>query len=200
VSAYVFLYVLYALFNAILIIKKRRYFKILVCKWKSCFNKNQNYIISTMVAIYYPRILISMGATSGSGTAYPSGAPGIIPGFSGVLVTRSLCIVYALQIVVCPFVRFVLAIVLSVLFDLRILITSLVSSNSSYIYYLFISVVNVLCLSISVIRIHCIHLILIYVLNLNHFPVLKLYTLEVHPISIIKTTLNILKVRLFLYN
>jgi hypothetical protein len=49
-------------------------------------------------------------------------------------------------------------------FDLRILITPLVSSNSSYIYYLFISVVNVLCLSISVIRIHCIHLILIYVL------------------------------------
>ena len=35
--------------------------------------------------------------------------------FSGVLVTRSLCYVYALQIVVCPFVRFLLAIVLSVL-------------------------------------------------------------------------------------
>jgi hypothetical protein len=31
-----------------------------------------------------------MGATSGAGTAYPSGAPEFTPGFSGVRVTRSL--------------------------------------------------------------------------------------------------------------
>jgi hypothetical protein len=31
-----------------------------------------------------------MGATSGTGTAYPSGAPEFTPGISGVRVTRSL--------------------------------------------------------------------------------------------------------------
>ena len=37
------------------------------------------------------------------------------PVFSGVRVTRSLVLMYVLSIVVCPFVRFLLAIVLSVL-------------------------------------------------------------------------------------
>ena len=32
----------------------------------------------------------TMGATSGAGTAYPSGAPEFNPSFSGVRVTRSL--------------------------------------------------------------------------------------------------------------
>ena len=42
------------------------------------------------------------GSTSGTGTAYPSGAPQFTPIFSGVCVTRSLdlCV---LQIVFCPF-------------------------------------------------------------------------------------------------
>ena len=40
---------------------------------------------------------------------------------------------YVLYIVVCPFVPFLLAIVLSVSFDIRILITPLVSSNSFYV-------------------------------------------------------------------
>ena len=38
-----------------------------------------------------------MGAISGVGTAYPSGAHKFIPGFSGVRVTRSLVLhMYAL--------------------------------------------------------------------------------------------------------
>ena len=90
------------------------------------------------------------------------------PGSSRVLVEFSLLDLCALcmlcrSLFVLLYVLFWPLCCLS-FFDLRILITSLVSSNSSYIYYLFISVVNVLCLSISVIRIHCIHLILIYVL------------------------------------
>ena len=55
------------------------------------------------------------GVTSGAGTAYPSGAPEFTPIFSGVCVTRSLYFMYVLYIIVCPFVIFLLAIVLSVL-------------------------------------------------------------------------------------
>ena len=54
-----------------------------------------------------------MGATSGAGTACPSGAPEFTPVFSGVRVARSLvlCVYF---VVVCPFFFFLLAIVLSV--------------------------------------------------------------------------------------
>ena len=59
------------------------------------------------------------GRTSGAGTVYPSGAPEFTPVFSGVRVTRSLVVcVCVLKIVVCPFVLFLLDIVLSVLLRL----------------------------------------------------------------------------------
>ena len=66
------------------------------------------------------------GATSGVGSAYPSlgfywGSCHSIFGF--------MCNV--LKIVICPVVPFLLAIVLVPFFDLRILVTPLVSSNSS---------------------------------------------------------------------
>jgi len=62
------------------------------------------------------------GVTSGEGTAYTFGAPVFTSGFSGVHVTRSLvlCVCFVDR---CLF------------FDLRILITSLVSSNSSYMQW-----------------------------------------------------------------
>ena len=71
------------------------------------------------------------GATSGAGTAYPSGAPEFTTGFHWVPVTRSL--------VLCMFCRslFVLLyfffwqLCCLFFFDIRILITLLVSSNSS---------------------------------------------------------------------
>jgi hypothetical protein len=50
------------------------------------------------------------GATSGAGTAYPSGTLEFTPVFSGVSFLYSV-----LYIVVCPFDLFLLAIVLSVL-------------------------------------------------------------------------------------
>jgi hypothetical protein len=56
-----------------------------------------------------------MGVTSGEGTAYPSGGPEFTPVFSGVLVTPYFALYYILLIVVCPFVLFLLAIVLYVL-------------------------------------------------------------------------------------
>jgi len=69
-----------------------------------------------------------MGATSGAGIAYPSGAPEFTPVFSRVHVTRSLVLC------VCFVDRWLSFWALCCLFffDLRILITTLVSSNSSY--------------------------------------------------------------------
>ena len=73
--------------------------------------------------------------TSGSGTAYPSGAPEFTPGFqwgSCCSMFRFLCRV--LQIVVCPFISFCeeggRGIMLSVLHRFTVMITPLVSSNS----------------------------------------------------------------------
>ena len=73
-------------------------------------------------------LLLTTGATSGAGTAYPSGALEFNPGFSGVRVTQSVVIC----VMVCRSfsVLFLLAIVLS---DLRFLITPLVSSDYSFI-------------------------------------------------------------------
>jgi hypothetical protein len=72
-------------------------------------------------------------ATRGSGTAYPSGAPEFTPSFSGVRVTRSIlscmCIFCRSLVVLLSFFFWPLC-CLS-FFDLRILITPLVSSNSS---------------------------------------------------------------------
>ena len=54
-------------------------------------------------------------STSGAGTAYPSGAPEFTPGYSGIRVTRSLVLYECFVDRFCPFVLFLLAIVLSVL-------------------------------------------------------------------------------------
>ena len=62
------------------------------------------------------------GNNSGAGTVYPSGTPEMIPGFCGVRVPKSLvfCVVFCRSLFV-----------LLSFFDLRILITPLVSSKSS---------------------------------------------------------------------
>ena len=57
-----------------------------------------------------------MGANSGAETAYPSGTPEFSPrNLVGFVLLDLQFYVYILQIVVCPFVLFLLAIVLSVL-------------------------------------------------------------------------------------
>jgi hypothetical protein len=56
-----------------------------------------------------------MGATSGAGTAYPSGAPDFTPVFSGVRVTRSLLVCVCFVDHCLSFCTFFLTIVLSVL-------------------------------------------------------------------------------------
>jgi hypothetical protein len=70
-----------------------------------------------------------MSAISGAGTAYPPGAPEVTPRVSGVHVIRSLVLC-----VFCGslFVLFLLAIVHVLSVDIRILITPLVTSNSSF--------------------------------------------------------------------
>ena len=68
------------------------------------------------------------GNTSGAGTAHPSGAPEFNPGFSGVRVTRSLALcvwLFVLQ-------YFFFSSLCWLSFELRIMITALVSSKSSY--------------------------------------------------------------------
>ena len=94
-----------------------------------------------------------MGVTSGQGTAYPSGSPEFTPVLSGVRVTRSL----VLKNMICRSLFVLLYLFLWSLcclfiFVIRILITPLASSNSSYsksqinltnngylIHYLFVS-------------------------------------------------------------
>jgi hypothetical protein len=80
-------------------------------------------------------------ATSGTGTAYPSGAPEFTPVFSGFRVTRSLalcvcfvdrCLSFFFWPLCCLF-----------FFDLRILITPLVYSSSSYWYYVLSTEINI---------------------------------------------------------
>ena len=77
--------------------------------------------------------ITTLCATSGTGTANPSGAPEFTPGFSGVRVTWSL-VLYAYF---CRSLFVLLLIFFSPLcclffFDIRILINTLVYSNSSY--------------------------------------------------------------------
>jgi hypothetical protein len=73
--------------------------------------------------------------TSEAGTAYPSGAPEITPGFNGVRVTLSvvLCVMFCRSLFVLSSFYFWPLCCLS--FDLRILITPLVSSNSSSVKF-----------------------------------------------------------------
>jgi len=56
-----------------------------------------------------------MSATSGAGTAYTSEVPEFIPVFSGVRVTRVLALCVCFVDRFCPFLLFLLVIVLSVL-------------------------------------------------------------------------------------
>jgi len=93
--------------------------------------RNHNPVLSSFMA--YHRVYNksnTMGPTSGAGTAYPSGSLGITPGFYGVRVAQSLdfCVVFCRSL----FVLFRLAIVLS-FFNLHLMITTLVSSNSSLV-------------------------------------------------------------------
>ena len=62
--------------------------------------------------MHCPALLISLVLI---GTAYPSGAPEFIPGFSVFVLLIFSFMCNALLIVVCPSVLFLLAIVLSVL-------------------------------------------------------------------------------------
>ena len=79
--------------------------------------RNHNPVLSSFMI--YHRVcnkINTTGITCWAGTAYPSGAPAFTPGFQGGFVTRSLVVLLIfLQIVVCPFVLFLLVIVLSFL-------------------------------------------------------------------------------------
>ena len=72
------------------------------------------------------------GATSGAGTAYPSGASTFIPGFywgSCYSIFSFMCMFFRSLLILLSFFFWPLCCLIS--FDIRILITPLVSSNSS---------------------------------------------------------------------
>ena len=73
------------------------------------------------------------GATSGAGTAYPAVAPRFTPGFSGVRVTRSLVLCVCFLDLSLSFFYWPLCCLF--FFDLRILITPLLSSNSCFLSF-----------------------------------------------------------------
>ena len=73
------------------------------------------------------------GVTSGAGTTYPSGAPEFLVGFMLLDLQFYVCV---LQIFVCPFILFFFwPLCCLFFFDIRIVITPLVSSNSSWLKY-----------------------------------------------------------------
>ena len=72
-------------------------------------------LINCKSVIIYDKMSNTIGATSGTRTAYPSGTPEFTPVFSGVCVTRSLVLCVIFVDCVCSLVLFVLVIVLSVL-------------------------------------------------------------------------------------
>ena len=83
------------------------------------------------------------GATGGTRTAYPSGAPEFTPCFSGVRVTRSL-VLYVCFVDRCLsfLYSFFWQLCCLFFFDIRILITPLVSPNSLYIQFINLSKFN----------------------------------------------------------
>ena len=88
------------------------------------------------------------GATSGAGTPYPSGAPEFSPGFqwgSCYSISSFMCMFCSSLFVLLYFFFWPLCCLF--FFDIRILITPLVSSNSSFNQNVFINVV--ICLSSS---------------------------------------------------
>ena len=87
-----------------------------------------SYVSYHLVCIY----INTTGATSGAGTAYPSGAHEFTPGFSGVRVTRALVLCVCFVDCCLSLILFLLAILLSVLRRYVHSDYPLVSSRSSY--------------------------------------------------------------------
>jgi len=75
----------------------------------------------------------STGTTRGKGIAYPSGVPEFAPGFIGIHLAQSLVFYVAFYREMFVFLSFLFQPLYCLsFFDLRILITPLVSSNFSY--------------------------------------------------------------------
>jgi hypothetical protein len=106
---------------------KRRYFS----QSDSWFSIIKTFLWELFI-IYLQCNIISNHLTSGAGTAYPSGAPEFTSGFIGVRVTRSLVLCACFVDRCLFFCTFSFGHCYLFFFDIRILITPLVSSNSFY--------------------------------------------------------------------
>jgi hypothetical protein len=102
----------------------------------------KRYYLHTPTCIIYIYIFIAGNFhyfinKSGAGTAYPSGEPEFTPGFSGVRVTRSLVLCVCFIDRCLSFCTFSFWSLCCLSFDLQILITLLIASNSSYRYIMY---------------------------------------------------------------
>ena len=105
--------------------------------WNFCVTNDHGYVPRPVLSWFstYHRACNSIdttGATSGAGIAYPSGAPELIPGFwwcSCYSIFSFKCMFYRSFFVLLYFLFWPLCYLF--FFDIRVLITPLVSSNSS---------------------------------------------------------------------
>jgi hypothetical protein len=119
-----------------------------VCNAASCNKKWKMfiYVCYSLICHNWPRICsycrnhnqmhsslwLSTGVSSGVGTAYPSGADGIIHSFSGVRVARSIFGVVFCTLLFLLLSSFILPLYCMSFYNLRLLITPLLSIDLSY--------------------------------------------------------------------
>ena len=114
-------------------------------KWTRISSTCRKHIQVLSSFITYHRVctyINTTGVTNGAGTAYPSRAPELTPGFqwgSCNSIISFMCLFF--KIIVCPFVRFLFAIVLSVLLPCTRWYhpTSSQSFSTDTDYYLYLS-------------------------------------------------------------
>jgi hypothetical protein len=86
-------------------------------KWQGIYSTCKHFPVLPLFITYHwiCNQIDTTDATFGAGTAHPFGSPAFTLGFSVIRVTRSLFDVHVLLMFVCPFVLFLLGIVISVL-------------------------------------------------------------------------------------
>jgi hypothetical protein len=103
-------------------------------KWpRICSIRRKHFLVLSSFMTYHGFVTRFIRFTQ-AGTAYPSGVPEFTPDFSGIRVTGSESYVSVFKIVVCPLSFFFWSLRCLFFFDLRIMTTPLVSSNSSCIF------------------------------------------------------------------
>ena len=110
------------------------------CRFTEKPNKELNHVLNSIMkfcilfysVFFFCNQINTTGATSVAGTTYPSEAPKFTPVLTGVRVARSVVVCVICRSLFVLLFFFFSSFCCLFFFDLRILITSLVSSNSSW--------------------------------------------------------------------